>query len=121
VAPSQSFVIPDLAERARRGDFVWQPYLPGIEIHRIYGDEQSGPSAILLRYQPGARAPRHMHPGYEHIYVLSGEQADERGVYGVGTFVVNAPGSRHDVRSDPGCVVLVVKEQPVVFTAQRPG
>ncbi len=117
----QSFVIFDLAARARRGDFSWEPYLPGIEIHRIYGDDQGGPSAILLRYQPGAQAPHHVHPGYEHIYVLSGEQADERGVYGEGTFVVNAPGSRHDVRSDKGCVVLVVKEQPVVFTDHDAG
>jgi anti-sigma factor ChrR (cupin superfamily) len=116
VAQQSSLVIPNLADRAHRGDFSFEPYLPGIEIHRFYGDENSGPSAILLRYQPGARAPHHSHPGYEHIYVLSGEQADERGVYGVGTFVVNAPGSRHDVRSDTGCVVLVVKEQPVVFT-----
>ena len=114
-------MIPDLAERARRGDFPWQPYLPGIEIHRIHGDDGGGASAILLRYQPGARAPHHTHPGYEHIYVLSGEQADERGVYGTGTFVVNPPGSRHDVHSDAGCIVLVVKEQPVVFTEPLPG
>jgi anti-sigma factor ChrR (cupin superfamily) len=112
----QSLVVFDLAERARRNDFPWQPYLPGIDIHRIYGDDRGGPSAILLRYQPGARAPHHTHPGYEHIFVLTGEQADERGVYGTGTFVVNAPGSRHDVHSVTGCVVLVVKEQPVVFT-----
>jgi anti-sigma factor ChrR (cupin superfamily) len=116
-----SLVIFDLAERAKRGDFPWQPYLPGIDIYRFHGDDMGGPSAILLRYQPGARAPHHTHPGYEHIYVLSGEQADERGVYGAGTFVVNPPGSRHDVHSITGCVVLVVKEQPVVFTDPLPG
>jgi anti-sigma factor ChrR (cupin superfamily) len=109
-------VITDLAARARRGDFAFEPYFPGIEIHRLYGDEQVGPAAMLLRYQPGARVPSHTHPAHEHIYVLSGEQADERGVYGEGTLVVNAPGSRHDVWSDPGCVVLVIREQPVVFT-----
>ena len=116
-----SFVIRDLAGRAERGELDFEPFLPGIEIHRIYGDENAGPSAILLRYQAGARAPHHVHPGYEHIYVLSGAQADERGVYGAGAFVVNAPGSHHDVRSDTGCIVLVVKEQPVVFTGRADG
>lgn len=112
---AQSLVIPDLVARVRRGDFPFQPYFPGVEIHRLYGEE-SGPSAMLLRYQPGASVPRHEHPAYEHIYVLTGEQADERGVYGEGTLVVNAPGSRHDVWSNPGCVVLVIRDQPVVFT-----
>src|SRR4051812_28882377 len=113
---SESLVLFDLPRRAREGDFAWQPYLPGIEIHRLYGDDTGGPSAILLRYAPGATAPDHTHPGYEHIFVLSGEQSDERGVYGTGTFVINAPNSRHSVTSAKGCVVLVVKEQPVVFT-----
>jgi anti-sigma factor ChrR (cupin superfamily) len=120
VALQQSLVIRDLAERARRGDFTWHPYFPGVEIHRLYGDESAGPSAILLRYQPGARAPHHTHPGHEHIYVLTGEQSDERGTYPVGTLVVNPPGSQHDVQSATGCVVLVIKEQPVVFTATPP-
>jgi anti-sigma factor ChrR (cupin superfamily) len=117
MAGTASFIIRDLPRRMKDPDFTWEPYLPGIDIHRFYGDDRGGPSAILLRYAPGAAAPDHYHPGYEHIYVLSGEQQDERGVYGPGSFVVNAPGSRHSVRSPAGCVVLVVKEQPVVFVA----
>jgi len=109
-------VLNDLPRRTARPDFPWKPYLPGIEIHRIYGDDGGGPSAALLRYAPGADAPLHGHPGYEHIYVVSGEQSDERGVYGAGTFIVNPPGTRHAVRSPQGCVVLIVKEQPVVFS-----
>ena len=113
---SASLVIRDLSERALRGDLVFEPYFPGVDIHRIYGDESTGPSAILLRYRPGGRAPRHSHPGHEHIYVLSGEQSDERGSYPAGTLVINPPGSQHDVHSAGGCVVLVIKEQPVVFS-----
>jgi anti-sigma factor ChrR (cupin superfamily) len=115
---STPLVITDLAERARRGDFAFEPYFPGVEIHRIYGDENNGPSAILLRYQPGAHAPQHSHPAYEHVFVLVGEQSDERGRYPEGTLVVNPPNSRHDeVHSDGGCVVLVIKERPVVFSS----
>jgi anti-sigma factor ChrR (cupin superfamily) len=117
----EPLVIRDLIERALRGDFAFQPYFPGVEIHRIYGDESAGPSAILLRYQPGGRAHQHTHPGYEHIYVLSGEQSDERGSYPAGTLVINPPGSHHEVHSARGCLVLVIKEQPVVFTGPAVG
>ena len=108
-------MLADLPRRTASPDFPWAPYLPGIEIHRVYGDDGGGPSAALLRYAPGASAPQHAHPGFEHIYVVSGEQSDERGVYRAGTFVVNPPGTRHVVTSAEGCVVLIVKEQPVVF------
>ena len=94
-------MITDLVVRARRGDFAFEPYFPGIEIHRLYGDEKSGASAMLLRYQPGARVQEHSHGAHEHIYVISGEQADERGVYGEGTLVVNSPGSRPTPRPQP--------------------
>jgi anti-sigma factor ChrR (cupin superfamily) len=115
-------VIPDLAERARRGDFVFEPYFPGVEIHRIYGDDAGGSSAVVLRYQPGASAPRHSHAGYEHVFILSGEQTDERGTYAAGTLVVNPPHSRHDdVHSAGGCVVLVIRERPVVFGGHADG
>ena len=118
---SPSLVIRDLADRAQRGELVFQPYFPGVEIHRIYGDDTAGPSAILLRYQPGGRARRHTHPGHEHVYVLSGEQSDERGSYPAGTLVINPPGSQHEVHSALGCLVLVIKEQPVVFTGPAAG
>jgi anti-sigma factor ChrR (cupin superfamily) len=80
----------------------------------LYEDE-SGASAALLRYQPGARVPLHEHQGYEHVLVLSGEQRDERGRYPQGSFMVNAPGTRHRVISEDGCLVLVVWERPVKF------
>ena len=64
---------------------------------------------------PGAEVPPHRHEGYEYIYVLSGEQGDERGTYGAGSFVVNEPGMAHRVTSRDGCVVLIIWQRPVVF------
>lgn len=93
----------------------WRPFRPGVQIHRLYGDGQSGPAAALLKYDPGARVPHHEHPAYEHILVLAGSQRDGRGTHAAGTLVVNPPRSRHDVVSDDGCVVLAIWEQPVVM------
>ena len=93
----------------------WQPFAPGIEIVRLYGNQKSGPSAAMLRYVPGASVPYHVHTGYEHVMVLRGSQSDERGEYGAGTFVVNPPGSGHSIVSREGCVVLLIWEKPVEF------
>jgi anti-sigma factor ChrR (cupin superfamily) len=109
------FVLPDLISRAKNPDFPWTTLRPGIEIHRIYEDGDSGPSAALLRYAPGATLPHHAHPGYEHITILEGSQVDDRGTYTAPCFVVNPPGSNHGVTSPDGCLVLVVWQNPVVF------
>jgi anti-sigma factor ChrR (cupin superfamily) len=74
----------------------------------------------LLRYAPGSQVPSHQHEGYEHVYVLSGEQQDERGTYPAGTFVVNPPGTSHRVWSPQGCLVLVVWQRPVRFLERDP-
>jgi anti-sigma factor ChrR (cupin superfamily) len=109
------FVFPDLLAQTRQSDFQWEPMRPGIEIHKLCGDGE-GPTSALLRYAPGATLPRHEHPGYEHIFVLEGTQADEHGVYAAPCFIVNPPGSAHDVRSPDGCIVLVTWQRPVRFT-----
>ena len=59
--------------------------------------------------------PVHLHTGYEHLFVLSGSQSDEHGRYEAGCLVINPPGSRHSVRSEGGCLVLLVWEKPVVI------
>jgi len=97
------------------GELGWGPFRDGVEIYRLHGDGTAGSASALLRYRPGASVPRHSHAGYEHIFVLSGSQRDERGLYRAGTLVINAPGSKHDVTSDEGCVVLVIWEAPVIF------
>lgn len=86
----------------------------GVEIHVLH-ESADGAKAAILRYRAGAQVPSHRHEGYEYIYVLEGEQRDERGSYGAGAFVINPPGFSHCVRSDAGCVVLIIWQRPVVF------
>ena len=111
-----SWVLPELLEQARRPEFSWSVLRPGVDEHRLWGNhDDRAPTSSILRYAPGAHIPYHRHDGYEYVYVLSGSQRDERGTYGPGTLVVNAPGSTHDVASDDGCIVLLIWERPVVF------
>ncbi|HEY6078394.1 MAG TPA: cupin domain-containing protein [Polyangiaceae bacterium] len=86
----------------------------GVDIHVLH-EGADGARAAILRYAAGAEVPEHKHEGYEYIYVLEGEQGDERGTYAAGSFVINEPGMTHRVTSKSGCVVLILWHRPVVF------
>ncbi len=100
----------------------WQPFRPGVDIYLLSQNPETGCRSALLRYQPGAAVPLHEHPGTEHILVLSGAQLDDQGELSAGTLAINAPGSRHQVSSPCGCIVLIIWEKPVVILPedQRP-
>jgi len=94
---------------------VWKPFQPGVDIYRLYGDSDSGPSAALLRFHPGGRVALHEHTGYEHIFMLSGSQVDENSQAETGMLIINPPGTSHSILSETGCIVLAIYEKPVKF------
>ena len=96
-------------------DDDWHPFRPGVTAHWLYKEDDGGPSAVLLRYEPGARVAEHEHVGYEQMLVLQGDEYDEHGSYPAGSFVVNPPGTRHSPGSKTGCIALLMYEKPVRF------
>jgi anti-sigma factor ChrR (cupin superfamily) len=110
----------DLFSIAGRLDqIVWAPFRDGVEIHRLYGDGITGPTAALLHFSKAARVPAHYHEGYEHILVLAGSQKDQNGTIVAGTLRVHPPGTSHSVVSDAGCVVLAIYEKAVTFLPEE--
>jgi anti-sigma factor ChrR (cupin superfamily) len=93
----------------------WMPFRTGIEIKRLFKHPDTGYEVAMLRYAPGASAPLHRHRADEHVFVLCGNQCDERGTYGAGSYVYNAAGTCHSVRSEGGCEVLIHWLAPVDF------
>jgi len=93
----------------------WERFYDGVDIYRLYGDGEAGPTAALLRFHPGGRVPLHEHTGYEHIFVLSGEQVDEVSKAETGALIINPPGTSHSILSENGCIVLAIYEKPVKF------
>lgn len=88
----------------------FEHFRDGVEICRLVRGE---PEIALLRYQPGAQVPPHLHEGLETILVLEGSQSDENGLYETGTLVTNPQGTIHSVQSREGCVVLIQWAKPV--------
>ena len=93
----------------------WQPFCAGVEIFRLYENGPGGPLAALLRFHPGGCVPLHLHMGYEHIFMLAGEQVDEVSRAEAGAFIINPPGTSHSILSESGCIVLAIYEKPVKF------
>lgn len=63
----------------------------------------------LVRFEPGAVFPPHLHRGPEFIYILEGELIQHGRRLGPGWASVAAAGSvDDDVRSEPGCTFLTV-------------
>lgn len=106
------FLLPEMLKDAQIG---WHELRAGVDLRLLFQDAESGYQVGLIRYQPGASVPRHRHVGDEHIYVLSGAQQDERGVYPAGSYVYNSAGSEHSVYSRDGCLVLAHWHKPVQF------
>ncbi len=103
----------DIAQHQDQID--WQPFRDAVEIHRLYGDGISGPTAALIRFRKESKIPIHLHEGYEHILVLSGSQRDQNGIIEAGTLRIHPPGTSHSVVSEAGCIVLAIYEKPVNF------
>lgn len=117
LALTAPLVLPNVQEYVRtlREKSDWQPFRPGVTAHWFYQEPDGGASAVLLRYEPGARVALHEHVGYEHMLVLEGDQYDEGGSYPAGSFVIHPPGTRHSPGSVGGCVALLIYEKAVRF------
>ena len=90
--------------------------------HRLYdleGPEQpemswaplswdaDGNGCYVMRMQPGAETIEHVHEGVEDFLILEGELIDGDGtVLKSGDFVSYRPGTRHNSRSETGCLLI---------------
>jgi anti-sigma factor ChrR (cupin superfamily) len=115
-APYRCIDLGDLFQVEEWQDEIpWQPFVNGAEMHRLYGDGKEGPTAVLIRFREESQVPVHLHQGYEHIFILAGEQRDQNAKRTRGAFTINPPGTVHGVFSKAGTIVLVIYEKPVVF------
>lgn len=78
---------------------------PGIRRRRLSTTEWA--SGWLYDFAPGAEWPEvDVHEGEERYYVVSGEFVDRGRRLGPGSYVVFAPGSRHQPRTETGARML---------------
>jgi anti-sigma factor ChrR (cupin superfamily) len=106
--------MPDPSTYADSDALPWRPTpYDGVTWKKLRHDPGSGASAVLLRFEPGARYGRHRHPAGEEYLVLDGALEDGGRRWGAGAYVHHAPGSVHAPSSREGCVVYVTLAAPI--------
>ncbi|WIM83978.1 cupin domain-containing protein [Gallibacterium anatis] len=86
----------------------------GAMVHWLFKSENSNDSsAAIIHYVPGGIGPKHIHLGYELIYVLDGEMETTSGTVKKNDLVLLKPGSIHGSISKKGCTALIIWQKPV--------
>ena len=88
---------------------------PGIESKVLMEDKSTGMTTLLMRWEKGARLPRHEHVQIEQTYVIEGSFADHDGVCRPGQYVWRRKGSQHEAWTDEGCLLLAFFLSPNTF------
>jgi quercetin dioxygenase-like cupin family protein len=96
----------------------WRPLdeagVSGVDVKVLRFDRTAGRApTIMLRFQAGATYPPHNHPGGEEIFVLDGDVRLGGDHLHTGDYLYTAPQNKHAVKSDGGCVLLVVVPEEV--------
>jgi len=85
----------------------------GVRWKKLRFDAATGESAVLLRFEPGARYGAHSHPAGEQYLVLEGSLEDGGRTWGPGSYVHHPPGSTHRPASHEGCLLFVTLPRPI--------
>lgn len=90
-------------------DYQWvaspQPGVERVMLDRLGGEKARATS--IVRYAPRSSFPRHLHPGGEEIFVLSGTFSEDGNHYPAGFYLRNPPGSSHQPSSHEGAIIFV--------------
>lgn len=81
----------------------------GVEARKLFVDRENDRVTMLVRMQPGASYPRHVHADVEECFVLSGDLSVGTHRMHAGDYQRAESGSMHAVQStENGCVLLLV-------------
>jgi anti-sigma factor ChrR (cupin superfamily) len=97
--PSQNFNLAEIA---------WAEAIPGVRQKAIWHDKETKRRAALVRFEPGAKLPRHKHVGDELIFVIEGSVSDESGEVVAGNANYRPNGCTHTVTSKNGATVFAL-------------
>ncbi|MDA5192528.1 2,4'-dihydroxyacetophenone dioxygenase family protein [Govanella unica] len=96
-------------------DLPWLPWvMVGTHFKLLNVDKKSGGFSMLLKVDAGIQAPVHGHLGAVEAFLIEGEfgYEDDRG--GVGSYVYEPAGARHEPTSPGGVIMFAVAHGPLV-------
>ncbi len=102
----------------RSDDGSWVEIAPKISKKVLYANLETGAESYLLKAEPGAEAPPHVHEHDEHCVVLEGEFTYGEGVYlKAGDYHFAPRGSEHGIACTDIGVLVYIQTAPQVTPA----
>ena len=93
---------------------AWKPSkVHGVQYLPLNADKQERTGTFILRMEPGARYPRHRHPGGEEILLLKGDMMVGERKLKPGDFLYSPPGSIHEASTQGGCMFVSILPKPI--------
>lgn len=89
-------------------DMPWVNAMEGVRQKAVWQDKATRRRASLVRFEAGAKLPRHRHVGDELIFVIEGSNADESGEVMTGDANYRPNGCVHTVTSKNGATVFAL-------------
>ena len=80
----------------------------GVRVRKLLVQEEEGRMTCLVRMEPGARYPAHVHAGHEECFVLEGDLRTDSSTMYAGDYEHAPQGSRHGIQdTEGGCLLLI--------------
>jgi anti-sigma factor ChrR (cupin superfamily) len=83
-------------------EIAWESIIPTIKAKMIWSDPATKRRAMMARWEPGAKLPRHKHIGDELLFMIEGSNFDESGELRTGNVAYFPSRCTHTVVSKIG-------------------
>ena len=105
-----------LMERVRSESFTFLPDsqrawigagVPGVELCQLHLDTAQERQTLLIRMEPGATLPQHLHGGTEECFIVRGDLRDRDLRLQATDYIRFEKGTSHSVVTEQGCLLYV--------------
>jgi anti-sigma factor ChrR (cupin superfamily) len=96
----------------RKNEGEWVEIMNGVKIKNLYRNSEMNYATLLVRMEPGATFPDHVHTDTEECYVIEGDLRVGGRVFGEGDYIRAEAHSTHEsISTENGCFLLIAASE----------
>ncbi len=115
-ANAEDIILPKTIQQYCYESVHWRAVGKNLKIGRLI--KTKGSSCNLFYLKQGGALPTHTHHGQEYLMVLSGDLADENGIYRPGDMILSDHSVTHTPYALSDCLCIAATDAPVHFTGK---
>lgn len=96
----------------RKNEGEWVEIMNGVKIKNLYRNPERNYSTLLVRMEPGATFPDHVHTDTEECYIIEGDLSMGGQVFGKGDYIrADAHSTHESISTANGCFLLIAASE----------